>query len=104
MLPIVAGTLVNDSVSWPEAQFAVIDTVAEGSVVLSRSATVIAVLIALAAPFSVYSSVEPAASASATFADVTLIAEATVFEPAAPSFTVTLTLRAALVGLSALFA
>ena len=53
MLPIVAGTLVKESVSCPEAKFPVIDTVAEGSVALSTSASVSAVLIAAAAPFSV---------------------------------------------------
>ena len=53
MLPIVAGTLVKDSVSCPEAKLPVIDTVPESCVALSRSASVIAVLMAAAAPFSV---------------------------------------------------
>ena len=53
MLPIVAGTLVNESASSALANPPVIDTVAEGSVALSRSATVITPLIAEAAPFSV---------------------------------------------------
>src|SRR5262245_30807736 len=53
MLPIVAGTFVKERTSWPELKLPVIDTVAEGSVGLSRSATVIEVLIAAAAPFSV---------------------------------------------------
>ncbi len=53
MLPIVAGTLVNESASSLEAKPPVIDTVALDSVALSRSATVIAVLTELAAPFSV---------------------------------------------------
>src|ERR1041385_7562296 len=50
MLPIVAGTFVNDSASSALANPPVIDTVPLASVVLSRSATVIAPLIALAAP------------------------------------------------------
>ena len=53
MFPIVAGTLVKLSVSCPEAKLPVIDTVPETCVALSRSATVITVLIAEAAPFSV---------------------------------------------------
>ncbi len=53
MLPIVAGTLVNDRASSPDANPPVIDTVAEASVPLSRSVTVNAVLTAVAAAFSV---------------------------------------------------
>ena len=53
MLPIVAGTFVNASASSALTKPPVIDTVAEASVALSRSASVIAVLIAAAAPFSV---------------------------------------------------
>ena len=53
MLPIVAGTFVKESVSWPEAKFAVIATVPESCAVLSTSATVSVVLIALATAFSV---------------------------------------------------
>ena len=53
MLPIVAGTLVKPSTSWPEAKLPVIDTVAVDSVALSGSATVMEPLIAAAAPFSV---------------------------------------------------
>ena len=53
MLPIVAGTLVKPSTSSAEANPPVIDTVPETCVVLSTSATVIAVLIAVAMPFSV---------------------------------------------------
>ena len=53
MLPIVAGTFVKASVSCPEAKFAVIDTVPDTCVGLSRSASVSTVLIAAAAPFSV---------------------------------------------------
>src|SRR5258706_1427823 len=53
MLPIVAGSLVNDSTSCPETKLPLIDTVALGKVGLSRSATVSAALIADAAPFSV---------------------------------------------------
>jgi hypothetical protein len=51
MLPIVAGTFVKLRTSSPEAKFAVIDTVPEPSVALSRSATVIDVLIAAASAF-----------------------------------------------------
>ena len=53
MFPIVAGTFVNDSTSCPETKLPVMDTAPEVSVVLSRSATVNAALIALAAAFSV---------------------------------------------------
>ena len=52
MLPIVAGTLVKASTSCPLTKPPVIDTVAVDKVVLSASATVISVLIALVA-FSV---------------------------------------------------
>jgi hypothetical protein len=53
MFPIVAGTFVKDSASSALTNPPVIDTVPEVSVALSRSATVIAVLIAVAAAFSV---------------------------------------------------
>ena len=53
MLPIVEPSLVNASTSSPVAKFPVICTVALASVVLSTSLTVIAVLIAVAAWFSV---------------------------------------------------
>ncbi len=53
MLPIVAGTFVKLRTSWPDAKLPVIETAADGSVALSTSASVSAVLIALAAPFSV---------------------------------------------------
>ncbi|XJO13245.1 hypothetical protein ACHMXE_11450 [Variovorax sp. UC122_21] len=53
MLPMVAGTLVKASTSWPETKPPVIATVALASVVLSTSATVIAPLTAVPAPFSV---------------------------------------------------
>jgi hypothetical protein len=51
MLPIVAGTLVKASTSSALAKLPVMLTVPEARVVLSRSAVVIAVLIAAAAPF-----------------------------------------------------
>ena len=57
-------------------------------VVLSRSATVMAVLIAAAAPFSVYASVEPVPSTGASLAAVTFTVEVTVLLPVAPSLTV----------------
>ncbi|XJO13247.1 hypothetical protein ACHMXE_11460 [Variovorax sp. UC122_21] len=53
MLPMVAGTLVKASTSWPATKLPLIATVALASVVLSRSATTMAPLIAAAAPFSV---------------------------------------------------
>ena len=53
MLPIVAGTFVNDRTSSALANPPVIDTVPDSCVALSTSATVIAVLIAVATPFSV---------------------------------------------------
>jgi hypothetical protein len=53
MFPIVAGTFVKLSTSSALANPPLIDTVPEASVALSRSATVIEVLIGAAAPFYV---------------------------------------------------
>src|SRR5258707_1151651 len=73
------------------------------SVVLSRSVTVIELLIAVAASFSVYEIVLPLANTGASFTAVILIVDVTVFEFAALSFTVKVIERAVVVGLSELF-
>ena len=83
---------------------AVMATVPLARVALSRSATVIALVICVGALFSVYeiAPTSMAASTGASFTGVTVMPRMSVLLASAPSLTVKLTVRAKPLGLSLL--
>src|SRR5260221_13472804 len=102
MFPIVTGTLVTDSTSCPEAKLPVIDTLPEVSVALSRSANVGSASSRDRVQISVDVGSVQKDSTDASFTAATFTVLVTVFEFAVPSFTVKLTVRALVDGLSEL--
>ena len=86
--------MVKASMSWPAAKLVVIDTVAEDKLVLSMSASVNTVLMAVAASFSVYGSVDPLTSVGASFTAATLSCTCTGEADSAPTLSLATTVKA----------